>query len=586
MKGFLKTFFAAFIALAVFTLVAFLIIIGLIARASSDEKPSIGSNGVLVVDLSVPYQDKSKDNTVNSILGDGPSVMPGLNDVVSMLRYAKKDSAIKGVYIKSDNNNNSFAATEELRQAIADFKRSGKFVIAYGDVISQGAYKVASVADKIYCNPKGGVEWRGYATSLLFMKGLLDRLEVQPEVFYAGKFKSATEPFRYTQMSDANRLQTSVWMNDLYSHFLQNVAASRKLDTATLHQLANNNSIRTAADALKYHLVDALKYDDEVKSELFARMGMRDTEKVNFVAMSKYFKAADFRETEGSKIAVIYAEGEIVDGKGEDEGQIGSITYKNLIRKARYDQSIKAIVLRVNSPGGSALASDVIWREVSMARKSKPVIVSMGDMAASGGYYISCNGDSIFADATTITGSIGVFSLTFNGAAFFKNKLGITFDGVKTSPSADMGFGVRPMTEFEKRMMQDDVDSVYYTFTSRVAEGRKKSIEYIDSIAQGRVWTGDRAVQIGLVDRIGNLRDAVACAAKMAKLDDYYIKEYPERKSFLEQLMSSSSEKALKARMMTEEIGVEQYKLLQQMKKIKTWADAPQARLPFQYTTN
>lgn len=586
MKGFIKTVFAVFVALALFALVFFFIIVGLVASKTSDEKPSIGSNGVLVVDLSVAYNDKSKDNTVNSILGDGPSVLPGLNDVVGMLRYAKKDSAIKGVYIKSDYNNNSFAATEELRQALTDFKRSGKFVIAYGDVISQGAYKVASVADKVYCNPKGGLEWKGYATSLLFMKGLLDRLEVQPEVFYAGKFKSATEPFRYTQMSDANRLQTSVWMNDLYGHFLQDVAESRKVDTAALHQLAINNSVRTAEDAVKYHLVDALKYDDEVKNELFARMGMKETERVNFVSLTKYFKAADLKEVDGDKIAVIYAEGEIVDGKGEEEEQIGSVTYKNLLRKARYDKSIKAIVLRVNSPGGSALASDVIWREVSLARKSKPVIVSMGDMAASGGYYIACNGDSIFADATTITGSIGVFSLTFNGSAFFKNKLGITFDGVKTAPSADMGFGVRPLTELEKRMMQEDVDSVYRTFTSRVAEGRKKPIEYIDSIAQGRVWTGDRALQLGLVDKIGNLRDAIACAARMAKADEYYIKEYPERKSFLEQLMSSSSEKTLKARMMTEEIGVDQYKLLQQMKKVKTWADAPQARLPFQYTTN
>lgn len=586
MKGFIKIFFAAFLALAVFVLVLFFIIVGVIASKSSDEKPAIGSNGVLVVDLSVVYNDKSKDNTVNSLLGDGPSVLPGLNDVVNMLRYAQKDSSIKGVYVKSDYNNNSFAATEELRQALTDFKRSGKFVIAYGDVITQGAYKVASVADKVYCHPKGGLEWKGYATSLLFMKGLLDRLEVQPEVFYAGKFKSATEPFRYTEMSDANRLQTSVWMNDLYSHFLQNVADSRKVDTATLHQLAIHNSVRTAEDAVKYHLVDALKYDDEVKSELFARMGIKETEKVNFVPLSKYYKSAGLNDAEGDKIAVIYAEGEIVDGRGEEDGQIGSITYKNLIRKARYDKSIKAIVLRVNSPGGSALASDVIWREVSMARKSKPVIVSMGDMAASGGYYIACNGDSIFADATTITGSIGVFSLSFNGSAFFKNKLGITFDGVKTAPSADMGFGVRPLTEPEKRMMQEDVDSVYYTFTSRVAEGRKKPVEYIDSIAQGRVWTGERALQLGLVDKIGNLRDAIACAARAAKAKEYYIKEYPERKGFLQQFMGGSAEKTLKSRMMTEEIGLDQYKLLQQMKKVKTWADAPQARLPFQYTTN
>lgn len=585
MKGFLKTFFAAFVALFVFLLVVLFIGIWLIGRASSEDKPAVGSNGVLVVDLATPYADKSKDNTVNSILGDEPSVLPGLYDVIRMIQYAKSDSSIRGLYIKADYNNNSFAATEELRLAITDFKQSKKFVVAYGDVITQGAYSVATVADKIYCNPKGGVEWRGYATSLLFMKGLLDRLEVQPEVFYAGKFKSATEPFRYTQMSDANRLQTSVWMSDLYGHFLQRVAENRKTDTATLHGLATKNLVRRAEDALQYKLVDGLKYDDEVKAELFKLMGIKETEKVNFVSLNKYFKAADFREVDGEKIAVIYAEGEIVDGKGED-GQIGSTTFKNLVRKARFDKNIKAIVVRVNSPGGSALASEVIWREISVARQSKPVVISMGDVAASGGYYMSCNGDSIYADATTITGSIGVFSLAFNVSSFFKNKLGLTFDGVKTAPSADMEFGVRPLTEIEKTLMQNDVDSIYYTFKSRVAEGRKKSIDYIDSIAQGRVWTGSRALELGLVDRIGNLKDAIACAARMGKLKEYHIKEYPERKSFLEQLMSGSSEKALKAKMMTEEIGAEEYNLLQKMKKIKTWGDAPQARLPFEYTTN
>lgn len=585
MKGFLKTFFAAFVALAVFLLVVLFIGIWLIGRASSEDKPAVGSNGVLVVDLATLYADKSKDNTVNSILGDEPSTLPGLYDVVRMIQYAKGDSSIKGIYIKADYNHNSFAATEELRLALTDFKQSKKFVVAYGDVITQGAYSVATVADKIYCNPKGGLEWKGYATSLLFMKGLLDRLEIQPEIFYAGKFKSATEPFRYTQMSDANRLQTSVWMNDLYNHFLQRVAENRKTDTASLHALAINNTIRRAEDALQYKLVDGLKYDDEVKSELFKLMDIKETEKVNFVSLNKYFKAADFRDADGDKIAVVYAEGDIVDGKGED-GQIGSTTFKNLIRKVRFDKNIKAIVLRINSPGGSALASEVIWREVSMARKTKPVIVSMGDVAASGGYYIACNGDSIYADATTITGSIGVFSLAFNASTFFKNKLGITFDGVKTAPSADMEFGVRPLTEMEKTLMQNDVDSIYYSFKSRVAEGRKKTFSYVDSIAQGRVWTGSRALEIGLVDKIGNLKDAIACAARMSKLKEYHIKEYPERKSFLEQLMSGSSEKSLKAKMMTEEIGAEQYKLLQQMKKVKTWADVPQTRLPFEYTTN
>ncbi|WP_076381316.1 signal peptide peptidase SppA [Filimonas lacunae] len=585
MKGFFKTFLAVFVALVVFALVFLFVGIVLIGRASSEEKPVVGKNAVLYLDLSVDYADQSKDNTVNSIVSDEPSVLPGLSDVVQMIDYAKGDSSIKGIFIRAVHNSNSFAASEELRRALKEFKSSRKFIIAYGDAISQGAYGVASIADKIYCNPKGGVEWRGYANSLAFFKGALDKLELQPEVFYAGKFKSATEPFRYTQMSDANRLQTTVWVNDLYSRLLLNVAESRGIDTATLHKLAADNAVQSANDALAHHLVDGLKYDDEVKAELFERMGAKEVEKVNFVSIGKYYKAVDFSNTDGEKIAVIYASGDIVSGKGSDE-QIGSDKFKNLIRKARLDKNVKAIVLRVNSPGGDALASEVIWREVSLARKVKPTVVSMGDLAASGGYYISCNGDSIFADASTITGSIGVFSLTFNVSSFFKNKLGTTFDGVKTTPSADMQFGMRPLTEQERSLLQSDVDTVYQTFISRVAEGRKKPVAYIDSIAQGRVWTGQRAVSIGLVDKIGNLQDAIACAARMAKVKEYYIKEYPERKSFWEQLTSGSAEKTIKTKMISEEIGEDGYKLMQHIKAIKSWDNIPQARLPFDYTSN
>lgn len=585
MKGFIKIFFASFIALVVFVLVFILIGVFMIGKATSTDKVSISSNSILLIDLSVAYTDQSKDNTINSIFGDEPAVLPGLYDVVRMINYAKKDSSIKGIYIKAAYNNNGFAASEELRNAIQDFKQSKKFVIAYGEVISQKGYYVATVADKIYCHPKGGVEWSGFATNLFFLKGMLDKLEIEPQVIYAGKFKSATEPFRFTQMSDANRLQTSVWMNDLYGGFLQQTATARQSDTASLHALATNSTVRLAGDALKYHLVDGLKYDDELKSELFSLMHIKETDKPNFVTLGKYSQAVDFKSDNGDKIALIYAEGEIVDGKGDD-GQIGSDNFKNLLRKARFDKDIKAIVLRVNSPGGSALASDVIWREVTMARKEKPVVVSMGDVAASGGYYISCNGDSIFADPGTITGSIGVFSLIPNMQGFFKNKLGITFDGVKTAPSADEGSIARPLTPLEKQLMQADVDSVYYTFKSRVAEGRKRSVEYIDSIAQGRVWTGSRAIEVGLVDKLGNLQDAIDCAARMGKITTYRLKEYPEHKSLLDQLRDGASTNTVKAKMMKDELGEEHYQLLQQMKSIKTWFNVPQARLPFEYTLN
>jgi protease-4 len=419
----------------------------------------------------------------------------------------------------------------------------------------------------------------------MFLKGLLDKLEIQPQIFYAGKFKSATEPLRETQMTEANRLQTSVWLGDMYNRFLEAASVTRKIDTAKLRSLANTGAIQTANDALVNGLVDGLRYDDEVKKELHIKLGVSERSKINFVSFDDYSKASDFRQTRGThKIAVIYADGDIVSGEGDNE-QVGSDAFRNIIRKVRMDDDIKAIVFRVNSPGGSSLASDVIWREISLAKKDKPVIVSMGDVAASGGYYISCNADSVFANTGTITGSIGVFSIVPNFQSFFKNKLGITFDGVKTSPFADMGSGDRPLNETEKRFFQAGTDSIYYTFKTRVAEGRKKNVVYVDSIAQGRVWTGNRALQVGLVDRIGTMQDAMDCAARMAKLSDYRVREYPEKKNILEQLMNTYK-KSIKQELLKEEIGENQLRALQQLKNVKQMIGVPQTRLPFYADVN
>ena len=586
MKGFLKIFFASLLALMVFVLIGILIGIGVIGKAVSEDKPDLGSNAVLVVDLSIPFAEQTKDNTINSLLSNEESSIPGLYDAIRMIEYAKSDSLIKGIYIKASYNNNGFAANEELRNALLDFKKSKKFIIAYGEVLSQKAYYVSSVADKVYCHPKGGIDWSGFATNLFFMKGLLDKLEIQPQIFYAGKFKSATEPFRVTEMTDANRLQTNIWLGDLYGSFLKHIAASRNIDTAQLHDLANTGVVRTAADAVRYRLADAARYDDEVKTELFSLLKTKETDKVNFIGLSKYAKVADLNKGDADhRIALVFAQGDIVDGKGQDE-EVGSEPFRNLIRKARFDKTIKAIVLRVNSPGGSALASDVIWREVVLARKEKPVIVSMGDVAASGGYYIACGGDSVFADEGTITGSIGVFSIVPNMQSFFKNKLGVTFDGVATAPYADMGNATRPLNAAEQRFLQEDIDSVYLSFKERVAAGRKRSVDYVDSIAQGRVWSGSRAIEVGLVDRIGSLQDAIKCAAGMAKLKSFRTKEFPERKSFLDQFMGGSATKTVKAKVIREEVGEEQFTLFQQMKKVKGWFDIPQARLPFELSVN
>lgn len=581
MRSFFKIFFASLLALVLFTVIAGLVLAYMVGKAASPGKPDIGSNGILVLDLGTGFKEQSQDNPLSAFSSDAED-SPGLHDVVRMIDHARGDTAIKGIYLKAGGNANGFAASEEIRQALLRFRAAKKFVIAYGEVISQKGYYVATAADKIYCHPNGGVEWDGYASTMLFMKGLLDKLEIEPQVFFAGKFKSATEPFRVTQMTDANRLQTTVLLNDLYSRLLVVTAAARHNDTAALHALANNGSIQTASDALKYNLVDGLKYDDEIKSELFGLMHVKETAQPNFILPGKYVKSFEADESK-NKIALIYAQGDIVDGKGEED-EIGSDAYKNLIRKARFDSEVKAIVFRVNSPGGSALASDVIWREIALAKKEKPVIVSMGDLAASGGYYISCNGDSVFADPGTLTGSIGVFSIVPNMQSFFKNKLGITFDRVKTGTYAGMGDASQPMSEAEKRFMQAGVDSIYYTFKSRVAEGRKKSIEYIDSIAQGRVWTGTRAIEVGLVDRIGTLQDALASAARMSKVSSYSIAEYPEKKSLLDQLMGGSVTQTVRVKMMKEEIGSQDYETLQQLKKVKTWFGIPQTRLPFEMT--
>lgn len=554
--------------------------IAILAGISSSDKPSVGDKGVLVLDLNKHYNEQQDDNPVSFLTGNSDDNVPGLYDVVRMIEFAKKDSAIKGVYIKCNDNANGFAASEELRNALIDFKDSHKFIIAYGDVISQKAYYVATVADKVYCNPQGAVEWKGLATTIMFLKGTLEKLEIEPQIFYAGKFKSATEPLRAYQMSEPNKLQTSVYLSDLYSMMLLAAADKSKLDTAALHALANNGSIQTASQAYQYHLIDGAKYDDEVRDEIISHIKSDTLGKINFISLGKYSKAADYKQSSGSKIAVVFAEGEIVDGKGQDD-EIGGDTFRSLLRKVRLDKDIKAIVLRVNSPGGSALASDEIWREISLAKKVKPVVVSFGDVAASGGFYISCNADSIFAQPNTITGSIGVFGIVPNMKKFFNNKLGITFDGVKTGPFADLPNTSRPLSDAEKAFIQNMIDTIYATFKGRVADGRKLLPAIVDSIAQGRVWTGKRALTLGLIDRIGNMGDAIKCAADMANLKEYRLKEYPEKKNFVEKILNKYGDE-IKAKSIKEEIGEEQYMLLKKMKTYREMMNVPQARIPFE----
>jgi protease-4 len=581
MKSFFKIFLASLLALIVFTFLALYILIASVGGYTSKKAPRISAKSVLVLNLAQHFKEQKQENILSSIGGDDENDIPGLYDVIRLLQKAKTDKNIAGLYILANASPNGFAAGSEIRNAISDFKQSGKFVLAFGDIITQKTYYIANAADQLFLSPQGYLEWMGMSVDYLFLKGTLEKLNIEPQIFYAGKFKSATEPFRTDKMTPENRLQTSVWLNDLYNDLLVKTAESRKMDTAVLHQLANSGKIQNAKDAVAYKLADALKYDDEVKDLIKEKLGLGKYDRINFVTINSYAAAGGYKKTGGEKIALIYAEGDIVDGKGE-KGVIAADDYRSLLRKARLDKSIKAIVLRVNSGGGSSLASETIWRELELAKKEKPVVVSFGDVAASGGYYISCAADSIFASPVSITGSIGVFGIIPNMQGFFKNKLGVTFDGVKTGPFADASTIVRPMNEAEKKILQAEIENIYTQFKQRVADGRKKDTVAVEEIAQGRVWTGEKALSIGLIDRFGGIGDAVQCAAGMAKLKDYQVKEFPEEQSLVDRILGKATPMNFNDKMKSE-IGDDNFRVFQELKKVKQMTNSPQVRLPFEF---
>lgn len=581
MKSFLKIFLAVFLALTVFCFVLFFVFAGVAGSAMSKSAAVIGEKSVLEIDLSKTYAERQQKDLKDVIQSESLEETPSFFDVIRLIEKAKDDKNISGILLTANGNGNGFANSDEIRNALVDFKSSKKFIIAYADMMSQRAYGVANVADKIYVSPKGFFEWVGFSVNYMFLKGMLDKLDIKPQIFYAGKFKSATEPLRVEKMTEANRLQTTVWLEDIYNDFLLKTAAERKTDTATLYNLANTGAIQTPEDAVKYKLIDGVKYDDEIKDEIKSRLKIDKDTKIGFVSISKYASANSGFGGKGDKIAVIYATGDIVDGKGKEDN-IGSLNYIDLLRKARLDKSIKAIVVRVNSGGGSALASENIWREMSLAKKEKPLMVSFGDVAASGGYYISAAADSIFASKNTITGSIGVFGIVPDMSAFFKNKLGVTFDGVQTGPLANAGNMDHPMTEQEKQLIQVSIEKIYTDFKKRVAEGRKKDTAYVETIAQGRVWTGLKAKEAGLIDAYGGLNAAIAAAAKKAKLDDYKIAEYPKPASLIERILGLDKA-AMTHTKMQEQLGPDYYNVYRQLLKVKDMTNGAQARLPFDF---
>ena len=475
MIQFFKFMFASMLGMVLALIIFFFIslaIIGGMVSSLGKKEVSVSNHSILELRFDKSIRERSPKDPFDLDF-DFSEKSQGLNDILKNIDKAKRDSHIEGILLRPAWVSQGAATMEEIRNALIDFRKSGKFIYAYGDAYTQGSYYLASVADKIFLQPEGNFDWRGLHAELMFLKGTLAKLEVEPEVIRHGKFKSAVEPFINDKMSAENKLQISTLINSVWDNYIGKVAASRKLDENKLKQTASDLKIQTPPDAVDLGLVDKLAYYDQVIAELKRRTGHKETDKLKLVDLKKYdnVSVSSGKPFSKNKIAVIYAVGSIQGGKGDDN-TIGSDRISETIRKARLDSSIKAIVLRVNSPGGDALASDVIWREMVLAKKAKPVIVSMGDVAASGGYYISCAADTIVAQPNTITGSIGVFGLLFNTQKFFNNKLGITFDTVKTGKFADIGYTSRPLSQEEKDIIQKEVERIYDTFLSHVSDGR------------------------------------------------------------------------------------------------------------------
>lgn len=559
---------------------AFIFIIAIVFQASkSDKDAPTPANSVLYLPFDFTITEKSEANPFSDLnlpLGFSDKEI-GLNDILAKIKAAKNDQNIKGIYLNPTVVGSGFATLKAIRDALVDFKTADKFIVAYSEGYSQKAYYLSSVADKIYLNPEGAVDFRGLSSSTMFMKDAFEKLGVDMQVIKVGTFKSAVEPFILDGMSEPNKLQVTSYLNSIYDAFLDDVAAGRKISKDSLRHYADQYLVRNADDALKYKFIDGKLYKDELITEMKARLDIKEKKDISVVSITKYNPKIEENNAK-DEIAVLYAYGDIVDGEGE-MGQIGGDKISRELRKLREDDKIKAVVLRVNSGGGSALASDIIWREVELTKKVKPVIVSMGDYAASGGYYIAAAADSVFAEKSTLTGSIGVFGLIPNFKGLMNDKLGVKFEEVNTGKYAGlMNSPDKPLTAEERAIIQTEVNNVYSTFMDRVAKGRNMTIAQVDSIGQGRVWTGDQALQIGLVDKIGNLDRAIASAAAKGNLTSYSIQEYPLQEKVFASLFSSSKEK-IKMWMFAEELGDYQKYFMQMQRMLKN--TGIQARIPY-----
>ncbi len=590
MNQFFKFLFASCLGTALALILLFFLGIGLISSlagsASQQEKVNIKPNSVLELKFTNPIPEKTNNLPMDPFAIEQDDVL-GLTDMVAAIERAKTDPDIKGIYINATYLNAGKATSSVLRDALADFKTSGKFVVSYANYYTQNAYYIASVSDSILLNPVGMVDFRGLASTIMFYKGMLDKLDIEMKIFYAGKFKSATEPFRLDKMSDENRMQVREYLSGLYDVFIRDIAAGRNIPENDLRRLADQYAGREAKTALENRLVDRIAYEDEAFDLMKNKIGLDKKEKLYRVSVEDYASARGKKTnfTVKDKIAVVYAEGTISDGTEGDPGDVYDGKYVKILRKLRQDDNVKAIVLRVNSPGGSVLASENILREIQLCRQAgKPVVVSMGDVAASGGYYIACQADSIFAEPNTITGSIGVFGIVPNLQKTMKENLGITMDTVRTGRYSAFGTPFIQFSPEEEQMIQNSIDQIYEDFLQKVATGRHMTRDQVHEIAQGRVWTGTRALEIGLVDGLGGLDRAMASAAKLANLDKYRTVEYPRTSKGLEQFIEQLTKKdnddeGVKGWVVRRELGemYPMYKTLRDFRKNQ----GVQARLPY-----
>lgn len=542
---FLGNVLAVIVGLLIFSVMSFFILAGILAViSSSEDEIDIKENTVLVLNLEgrILVERSSEDDpnfSSFSLFGGIPTI--GLTNLKRAVQTARDNENIKGVFLKAGTFTAGQAGMKEFRDELQKFKDSGKFIVSYGEYYTEGGYYLSSVADEVYINPSGSMEFNGFAAEVMFFKGLFEKIEVEPQIFRVGDFKSAVEPFMLEKMSDESRLQTESLLGDLNKTLLEEVGESRGISFEKISEINSKMLVRKTKDALELKIVDGLWYEDQVINLLKEKLGLKEEDKINTVNISRINKSAKTKNRlSKNRIAVILAEGEIMGGKLE--GTIGSEKFSEEIKKARKNKDIKAIVLRVNSPGGSALASEVIWREMQEAKKEKPIIASMGEVAASGGYYIVAGADTIVAQPNTITGSIGIFGLWFNAQGLLNNKLGITTDVVKTGEYSDFLSPTRKITEMEKSVFQGQVEEGYDIFLTRVAEGRNKSKEDIMKVASGRVWTGNQALENGLVDVLGSLEDAIAIAAEKASVsDDYRVVYYPQEKPWFERILEQFS---------------------------------------------